>query len=82
MANAFTELTDKNIQEERFKADQNEKLSLYGETFPIDYEFLDAVENLSSCTGIAMGVDRLIMLATHAKNIKDVLWIEIPTLME
>lgn len=82
LANAFTELTDRNVQEERFVADQKEKLSLYGETFPIDYEFLDAIENLKPCTGIAMGVDRLIMLATHAKNIKDVLWIEIPTLME
>ena len=82
LANAFTELTDRKVQEERFEADQKEKLSLYGETFPIDYEFLDAVEELSPCTGIAMGIDRLIMLATHTKNIKDVLWIEIPTLME
>ena len=82
LGNAFTELTDRKIQEARFEADQKEKLSLYGETFPIDYEFLDAVENLCPCTGIAVGVDRLIMLATHAKDIKDVLWIEIPKLAE
>ena len=82
LGNAFTELTDRKVQEARFESDQKEKMNLYGETFPIDYEFLDAVENMQPCTGIAVGVDRLIMLATHAKDVRDVLWIEIPTLSE
>ncbi|MCR5506517.1 MAG: EF-P lysine aminoacylase GenX [bacterium] len=82
LANAFTELTDRKIQEERFLHDQAEKQKIYGTTFPIDYEFLNAIENLENCTGIAMGVDRLIMLANHSNNIKDSLWIEIPTLSE
>ncbi|MBR4316553.1 MAG: EF-P lysine aminoacylase GenX [Alphaproteobacteria bacterium] len=82
LANAFTELTDRKVQEERFLHDQTEKQKIYGTTFPIDYEFLDAIENLENCTGIAMGIDRLIMLANHTDNIKDVLWIEIPTLPE
>ena len=80
VANAFTELTDVKIQTERFLHDQKEKEKIYGTTFPIDYEFLDAVSHLENCTGIALGVDRLVMLATHAKNITDVLWTEIPTL--
>lgn len=80
LANAFTELTNRKVQEERFLHDQAEKKAIYGTTFPIDYEFLDAIENLENCTGIALGVDRLIMLCTHAKDITDVLWIEIPTI--
>lgn len=80
VANAFTELTNAKTQEERFLHDQKEKEKIYGTTFPIDYEFLDAVSHLKNCTGIALGVDRLVMLATHAKNITDVLWTEIPTL--
>ncbi len=80
LANAFTELNDRKIQEARFIADQAEKQRLYNTTFPIDYEFLDSVENLPLCTGIALGVDRLVMLATHAADIKDLLWTEIPTI--
>ncbi|MBR1544556.1 MAG: EF-P lysine aminoacylase GenX [Alphaproteobacteria bacterium] len=82
LANAFTELTNRKVQEERFLHDQAEKQKIYGTTFPIDYEFLNSIENLENCTGIAMGIDRLIMLANHTNNIKDVLWIEIPTLSE
>lgn len=82
LANAFTELTNRKIQEERFLHDQAEKQKIYGTTFPIDYEFLDAVEHLENCTGIAMGVDRLIMLANHTDDIKNVQWIEIPTLSQ
>ena len=82
LANAFTELTDRSIQEKRFLKDQKTKKDLYGSTFPIDEEFLFSLDNLQSCTGIAMGIDRLIMLATHAKDIKDTLWIEIPFLQD
>ena len=80
LANAFTELTDRNTQETRFIHDQSEKQKLYGTTFPIDYEFLDSLENLNNCTGIAMGIDRLIMLSNHTDNIKNILWCEIPEL--
>ena len=82
LANAFTELTDRKIQEDRFLHDQAEKQKIYGTTFPIDYEFLGAIENLENCTGIAMGIDRLIMLANHTNNIKNVQWIEIPNLSD
>ncbi len=80
IANAFTELNDRQTQEDRFIADQIEKQRLYNTTFPIDYEFLDSVENLPLCTGIALGVDRLVMVATHCDDIKNMLWTEIPTI--
>jgi len=82
LANAFTELTDAKKQKERFIHDQAEKQKIYGTTFPIDYEFLSSLKTLKSCTGIAMGIDRLAMLCNHTNDIKDVLWIEIPTLNE
>lgn len=82
LANAFTELTDKESQEQRFLHDQMEKEKIYGTTFPIDYEFLNCLDTLPDCTGIALGIDRLIMLATHTDKITDTLWCQIPTLKE
>ncbi len=39
---------------------------------PIDHHFIDSLANLPNCAGVALGVDRLIMLATDSKHIKDV----------
>jgi len=75
LANAFGELTDAAEQRRRFAADQAKKQALYGETYPIDDDFLAALEHgLPECAGIALGFDRLVMLATGAKHIEDVLW--------
>lgn len=75
LANAFGELTDPAEQRYRFIADQARKLALYGETYPIDEDFLMALEHgLPECAGIALGFDRLVMLATGADQIEDVLW--------
>jgi elongation factor P--(R)-beta-lysine ligase len=75
LANAFTELTDAQEQRARFLADQAKKQSLYGETYPIDEDFLAALEHgLPNCAGIALGFDRLVMLCTGAANIEEVLW--------
>jgi lysyl-tRNA synthetase class 2 len=46
----------------------------------VDEAFLEAVANLPDCSGIALGVDRLVMLATNAADIRDVIWSEIPGL--
>ncbi len=75
LANAFSELTDPAEQRARFLADQAKKKSLYGETYPIDEDFLAALEHgLPDCAGIALGFDRLVMLSIGAADIEDVLW--------
>jgi lysyl-tRNA synthetase class 2 len=75
LANAFGELTDPVEQRRRFLADQARKQALYGETYPIDEDFLAALEHgLPECAGIALGFDRLVMLATGADHIEEVLW--------
>jgi lysyl-tRNA synthetase class 2 len=75
LANAFGELTDPAEQRRRFLADQAKKQALYGETYPIDEDFLAALAHgLPDCAGIALGFDRLIMLATGARHIEEVLW--------
>jgi elongation factor P--(R)-beta-lysine ligase len=75
LANAFGELTDAAEQRRRFAADQAKKQALYGETYPIDEDFLAALEHgLPECAGAALGFERLVMLATAAGDIEDVLW--------
>jgi lysyl-tRNA synthetase class 2 len=75
LANAFGELTDPAEQRRRFVADQAKKQALYGETYPIDEDFLAALQQgLPDCAGIALGFDRLLMLLTGAKHIEEVLW--------
>jgi lysyl-tRNA synthetase class 2 len=75
LANGFGELTDVAEQRQRFTADQARKQALYNETYPIDEDFLAALEHgLPECAGIALGFDRLVMLATGAEDIEEVLW--------
>lgn len=75
LANAFQELTDPVEQRARFAADQRRKQALYGEAYPIDEDFLAALEHgLPECAGIALGFDRLVMLCTGAEHIEEVLW--------
>ena len=75
LANAFSELTDAQEQRARFLADQRRKKSLYGDTYPIDEDFLAALDHgLPDCAGIALGFDRLVMLCTGADDLEEVLW--------
>jgi lysyl-tRNA synthetase class 2 len=78
LANAFGELTDPAIQRARLKADMDEKERLYGVRWPVDADFLAALEHgLPDCAGIALGFDRLVMLASGAQHIEDVLWLPV-----
>lgn len=74
LANAFGELTDPAEQRRRFEAEMAEKHRVYGETYPIDEEFLAALAIMPEASGIALGFDRLAMLACGADRIEDVIW--------
>lgn len=75
LANAFGELTDAEEQARRFRADMALKERLYGERVPVDEDFLDALRfGMPASAGIALGVDRLVMLCAGATAIEDVLW--------
>ncbi|PCI56801.1 MAG: EF-P lysine aminoacylase GenX [Alphaproteobacteria bacterium] len=80
LANAYSELTDAAEQRARYKAEMALKQELYGETYPPDEEFFAALEHgLPESAGIALGVDRLVMLSVGADNIDDVLWAPVQT---
>jgi lysyl-tRNA synthetase class 2 len=74
LANGFGELTDPVEQRRRFQAEMAEKSRLYGESYPMDEDLLSALALMPPTAGIALGFDRLVMLATHAPRIEDVLW--------
>ena len=74
LANAFGELTDPAEQRKRFEAEMTEKARLYGEAYPIDEDFLEALGQMPEASGAALGLDRLGMLATGAQRIEQVIW--------
>lgn len=74
LANAFGELTDPAEQRRRFEADMDEKERIYGERYPVDEDFLEALALMPAASGIALGFDRLVMLCVGARRIEDVLW--------
>jgi len=78
LANAFGELTDPEVQRQRFEADMSEKQRLYGERYPLDNDFLEALAEMPAAAGCALGFDRLAMLATGAQRIDQVIWTPLP----
>ncbi len=78
LANAFTELADPAEQRRRFEADMSEKKRRYGLAYPIDEDFLDALAIMPPAAGAALGFDRLVMVATGAPRIEDVVWTPLP----
>ena len=74
LANGFGELTDAAEQRRRFEAEMDEKERVYGERYPIDEDFLAALAAMPEASGCALGFDRLVMLATGASSIDQVLW--------
>jgi lysyl-tRNA synthetase class 2 len=74
LANGFGELTNASEQRRRFEIEMAEKTRVYGESYPLDEDFLDALSIMPEASGIALGFDRLVMLATGAARIDQVLW--------
>jgi len=78
IANGFGELTDPAEQRRRFVEENAVRQRLYGEPYPIDEDFLEALAVMPPASGIALGFDRLVMLAAGATNIEQVLWTPVP----
>src|SRR6202051_3201589 len=74
LANGFGELTDAAEQRRRFTQAMDEKQRRYGERYPLDEDFLDAVAKMPESSGVALGFDRLVMLASGALRIDQVVW--------
>ena len=83
LANAFGELTDSAEQRERLERERDLRRKLGHEVYPVDESFLEALEEgMPSAAGIALGVDRLVMLFTDAPRISDVLAFPFEALLE
>ena len=74
LANAFGELTDAPEQRARFETAMAEKQRIHGERYPVDEDFLAALAAMPPASGSALGFDRLVMLATGASRIEQVIW--------
>jgi lysyl-tRNA synthetase class 2 len=74
LANGFGELTDADEQRRRFASAMDEKQRRYGERYPLDEEFLQAVAMMPQASGVALGFDRLVMLASGAARVDQVVW--------
>jgi len=74
LANGFGELNDADEQRRRFLIAMDEKARRYGERYPLDEEFLAAMARMPDASGVALGFDRLVMLASGAARIDQVVW--------
>ena len=74
LANGFYELTDANEQRTRFAHDNQQRLDKKLDAMPVDECFLNALAaGMPACSGVAVGVDRLLMVLLNKNNIADVL---------
>lgn len=74
LGNAFSELTDADEQEQRLRAELTERDKLGKTKYDLDEDFIAALKSgMPECTGIAIGVDRLVMLYADVPSIEDTL---------
>jgi lysyl-tRNA synthetase class 2 len=73
LCNAFSELTDPDEQRARFEADQAERRRLGKPVYPLDEKLLAALPKIPPCAGIALGLDRLLVLSCDARDLSAVL---------
>ncbi|ACI93145.1 putative lysyl-tRNA synthetase [Afipia carboxidovorans OM5] len=74
LANGFGELNDAAEQRRRFAGAMDEKERRYGERYPLDEDFLAALAQMPEASGVALGFDRLVMLASGATRLDQVVW--------
>ena len=72
LANCFTELCDREEQLKRFEAAKEARKQLKESDYPIDFEFIDCLPQMKRAAGVALGVDRLVMVLTKTKEISAV----------
>ncbi len=72
LGNAFDELSDSREQRQRLMADQKTRAQLAKPIYPIDEKFVSTLEQMGDATGIAIGLDRLVMLFSQADQISDI----------
>ena len=72
LANAFSELVDRAEQGRRFELEQSERSRRGKPVLPLPFKFLSALDHMAPSAGIALGVDRLIMLLTGKAKIDEV----------
>jgi lysyl-tRNA synthetase class 2 len=72
VANAFSELTDADEQALRFEKEQQKRQQLGKTVYPMPEKFLKALRHMPRSAGIALGVDRLVMLFTNKTSIDEV----------
>ena len=75
LANGFGELTDPVQQRARFEIEMAKKEQVYGVRYPLDEDFLAALAHMPPASGVALGFDRLVMLALGAPSVDSVLWV-------
>ncbi|UNU72781.1 EF-P lysine aminoacylase GenX [Moraxella nasovis] len=75
IANAYDELADSQALLERFKADNAKRYALQLPIMPIDMNLVHACDHLPSCSGIALGIDRLFMVREQLSNIGEAITI-------
>ncbi|WP_151808247.1 EF-P lysine aminoacylase EpmA [Acinetobacter soli] len=73
LANAYDELLDASVLRARFEADNQERDKLGLQVMPLDENLLAALAHMPECSGIALGLDRLLMVATQKLNIEQVI---------
>lgn len=74
LCNAFSELNDAAEQRTRLQEEREHRQKLGKRDYPVDEQFLEAVAKLPESSGIALGIDRLVMLLTNSASIRDVLF--------
>lgn len=74
LANAFGELTDAGEQLRRLEEDKNQRVQMGKEACPVDLDFIEALKLMPTAGGIALGVDRMVLLFTGARDIDEAIF--------